>query len=416
MASDASATAEAVARRSYGRLIAILASRGRDLAAAEDALSEAFARALVEWPRTRAPGNPEAWLMTVARRQLIDGVRRRQTGDAMSDHLRLIADELAAARDDAGGFGDQRLGLMFACAHPAIEEGIRAPLILQSLLGFDAAAIGEAFLVSPAAMGQRLSRAKAKIKDAGIPFRVPDRSELPERLEAVLDAIYAAYAEGWMKSTKSDDARGALAEEAIWLGRLVVSLLPNEPEALALVSLMLHLEARRPARRDAGGDYVPLAEQEVAQWDMHLIGEAEQLLMRASHDGPTGRYQLEAAVQSAHAARRFTGRSDWRAIAQLYDALIVLTHSPVVAINRAVAIAETRGAVEGLATLEAAAGDPRLAEYQPYWAARAELLARAGDRERADQAYERAIGLADDPAVRTFLQKKRSGLSQTSGV
>lgn len=416
MKSAAAEQAEAVARRSYGRLIAILASRGRDLAAAEDALSEAFARALAEWPRSGTPDNPEAWLLTVARRQMIDSARRQQTGDDMADHLRLVAEELEAAATAPEGLGDHRLSLMFACAHPAIDPGIRAPLILQTLLGFDAAAIASAFLVAPATMGQRLARAKTKIREAGIPFRIPDKAELGERLEAVLDAIYAAYAEGWSDPTGSDDHRGALAGEAIFLGRLVVSHLPKEPEAQGLLSLMLHLEARRAARRDKDGDYVPLGEQDMSRWDMRLIEEAEQLLNRASHGGPTGRYQLEAAVQSAHASRRFTGRADWRAIASLYEALCAMTNSPVVAVNRAIAIAETRTAVEGLAILEAASADARLGDYQPYWAARAELSARNGDRTEADVAYERAIGLTDDPALRRYLEMKRGSLGQTSGV
>ena len=249
--------------------------------------------------------------------------------------------------DDAA-IPDDRLGLMFACAHPAIDPAIRAPLMLQTILGFDAAAIASAFLVSPATMGQRLVRAKAKIRQAGIPLRVPERAEMPGRLDAVLAAIYAAFAGGWLDATRRN-----LAEEALWLGRLVVSLLPDEPEALGLLALMLHAEARHAARRDAAGGYVPLAEQDAAQWDAGMIEEAETLLLRAGAMGVIGRYQLEAAVQSAHAARRMTGRSDWAAIERLYAALSAITDSPVVAINRAVAIAETRGAAAGLAYLDA---------------------------------------------------------------
>jgi RNA polymerase sigma-70 factor (ECF subfamily) len=407
---QARAAAETVARRSYGKLVAFLASRTRDVAAAEDALSDAFAAALVDWPTSGIPTSPEAWLMTVARRKLIDASRRRRSGEDASDHLRLMADELEAAGESDIEIPDQRLALMFACTHPAVERGIRAPLMLQTILGFDAATIASAFLVAPTTMGQRLARAKSKLRQAGIPFRVPERVDLRERLDSVLDAINAAFAEGWSDPAGTDARRRNLAEEGIWLGRLVVSLLPDEPEAIGLLALMLHAEARRAARRDADGGYVPLAEQDPAAWDTQLIEEAEALLLRASAMGRIGRYQLEAAVQSAHVVRRRTGSSDWAAIERLYDALSMITDSPVVRINRAVAVAEARGAAAGIAVLDAIADDARLAEYQPYWAARAELLARAGEVEAADQAYQRAIGLESDPAVRDFLQQRRMAL------
>jgi RNA polymerase sigma-70 factor (ECF subfamily) len=299
---------------------------------------------------------------------------------------------------------------MFACAHPALDAGIRAPLILQTILGFDAATIASAFLVAPTAVGQRLVRAKTKIRHAGIPFRIPDPGELRERLDAVLEAIYAVFAEGWSDPAGSEARRRNLAEEGIWLGRLVASLLPDEPEALGLVALMLHAEARRAARRDSIGDYVPLADQDPALWNAALIDEAEGLLLRASRMGVTGRYQLEAALQSAHVVRRRTGRADWLAIERLYDALLALTGSPVVAINRAVAVAENSGPQAGLATLETLVDDARLADYQPYWAARAGLLAQAGKVDDAEEAYQRAIGLEADPVVRRFLQRRRAAL------
>src|SRR5690606_32553846 len=306
--------AEAVARRSYGRLVALLAARTRDVASAEDALAEAFAAALVDWPAAGVPRSPEAWLLTVARRKWIDATRRRRSAEEGASHLRLVADELAAAAADARELPDERLALMFACAHPALDPAIRAPLILQTVLGFDAAAIGSAFLVSPATMAQRLVRAKRKIREAGIPLEVPSGPELPARLEAVLDALYAAFAEGW----SDPEARTRhLAEEAIWLARLVATLLPGEAEALGLLALLLHAHARRDARRDEGGEYVPLAEQHPAAWDDAAIDEAEALLARASALPGAGRYQLEAAVQSAHAVRRRTGRSDWAAIEAL---------------------------------------------------------------------------------------------------
>ena len=405
----ARAAAESAARRSYGKLIAYLAARSRDVAAAEDALAEAFARALSDWPRNGVPQNPEAWLLTAARRRAIDAARRRKSAAMGEEHLILMAEELEEAASNAAAIPDRRLALMFACAHPAIEAAVRAPLILQCVLGFDAVAIGSAFLVAPATMGQRLVRAKTKIRAAGIPFRVPEPDELAQRLDSVLDAVYAVFAEGWSDPFGADLKRRELSGEAIWLGRLLVALMPDQPEALGLLALMLHAEARRNARRDAEA-YVPLADQAMSLWDHAMIEEADALLLRARVLDAIGRYQLEAAVQSAHAARRHLGRSDWKAIVMLYDGLLALTQSPVVAVNRAVALAEVEGTAAGLAALDAIATDRRMAEYQPYWAARANLLARFGDREGADEAYALAIGLESDPVLRAFLQKKRTAL------
>jgi RNA polymerase sigma-70 factor (ECF subfamily) len=395
-ADDTRDAVEAAVRRSYGKLLAFLAARTRDLAGAEDALSEAFASALATWPAQGVPRVPEAWLMAVARRKATDAVRRRQTRNAAEDPLRMLA-EAAGVMPDA--IPDERLRLMFACAHPAIDPKLRAPLILQTVLGFDAVRVAAAFLVAPSAMGQRLVRAKRKIAAAGIPFRVPDPDELAARLEAVLDAIYAVFAAGWTDP--------ALAEEAIWLGQLVAELLPREPEALGLLALMLHAEARRAARRDAAGAYVPLDTQDPTAWDSQQIEAAEAVLAQAGGMRRIGRFQLEAAVQSAHVARRHRGPTDWAAVVTLYDALLTLTGSPVVALNRAVAVGELRGATAGLAALEAVAADTRLIDYQPYWAARAALLAASGDRAGADAAYGRAIALATDPAERQFLQQGR---------
>jgi RNA polymerase sigma-70 factor (ECF subfamily) len=406
--------AEALARRSYGKLVAFLAARTRDVAGAEDALSEAFAAALVDWPLSGIPENPEAWLMAVARRKMIDASRRRRSHEGAAGHLQIMREELEAAAVSEAQIPDDRLLLMFACAHPAIDPGIRAPMILQTILGFDAATIASAFLVSPATMGQRLVRAKSKIRQAGIPFRLPERADLRERLASVLGAIYAAFSEGWSDPAGTEFRRRNLAEEAIWLGRLVASLLPEEPEALGLLALMLHAEARRGARRNARGEYVPLADQDPRMWNATLIEEAEALLFRASRMGAIGRYQLEAAVQSAHVVRRITGQTDWAAIERIYDALAMIIDSPVVAINRAIAIAETRGPAAGLGALDTLAADPRLAEYQPYWAARAGLLARTGEHAAAEEAFERAIGLETDPAVREFLQRRRAELGARS--
>jgi predicted RNA polymerase sigma factor len=400
---------EAVARRSYGKLVAFLAARTKDVAAAEDALAEAFASALADWPLNGCPSNPEAWLLTVARRKLIDAARRRRSGEVATGQLELLTEGLDAAAAEAA-IPDHRLALMFACAHPAIEPGIRSPLMLQVVLGLDAKAIASAFLLSPAAMGKRLVRAKDKIRQAHIPFAIPERKELADRLEAVLDAIYAAFGEGWSDPGGTDIARGDLSAEALFLGRLVTELLPQEPEALGLLALMLHAQARRRARRNAHGEYVPLSEQDPSQWDSPMIDEAEELLRHASTLGAIGRYQLEAALGSAHVHRRRTGQANWEAVVQLYDALLLLCDSPVVAINRALAVAEMQGPKPALEAMQEVAADARLNEYQPYWAARAELMAKTGAHREAREAYEVAIGLERDPAVRRFLQRRLSAL------
>ncbi len=401
--------ADAIARRSYGKLVAFLAARTRDVAAAEDALSEAFAAALAEWPVKGCPSNPEAWLMTVARRRLIDGARHARVHDEAAADLRLIAESLDAAGE--GAIPDQRLALLFACAHPAIDTSVRAPLMLQVVLGLDAKAIASAFLTSPDAMGKRLVRAKQKIREAGIPFRIPEREELPARIDTVLAAIYAAFAEGWTDPVGTDAVRRDLAEEALFLARLAAELLPDQAEVLGLLALVLHAEARRRARRDAAGEFVPLDAQDPCAWDAALIDEAEALLHRACALGAIGRYQLEAALQSAHVERRRSGRANWPAVVELYDALFALTASPVVAINRALAIAETLGPETALAALPDVDADERLGRYQPYWAARAALLARNGSHAQAHAAYELAIGLERDDAIRRFLQRRQAALA-----
>jgi RNA polymerase sigma-70 factor (ECF subfamily) len=406
--SEADRAIERVARESYGRLVAFLAARTRDVAGAEDALAEAFAAALRLWPSDGVPQNPDAWLLTVARRRQVDAVRRRQTRTAGEEHLKMMADEIEAAAENPEPIPDRRLALMFACAHPAIERGLRAPLILQTILGMTAIDIAAAFLIPPATMGQRLVRAKTRIKDAGIPFHVPEKEELPERLDAVLDAIYATYAKGWNEIGEAGGS--ALADEAMWLGRLVVSLLPDEPEAKGMVALMYYAESRRAARRDAAGAYVPLEEQDTSLWDDSLIDMAETLLREANAGGPSGRYQIEAAIQSAHTARRRLEAKTWPAIVQLYDHLLALTNSPVVALNRAAALAEVQGPDAAFATLRALAEDKRMADYQPYWAARGHIFALAGDKDEAHAAFTMAIGLSTDEAVRAYLRKKLEAL------
>jgi RNA polymerase sigma factor (sigma-70 family) len=399
-----------VAQRSRARLVAFLAAQSRDVAAAEDALQEAFEAALVSWPRQGCPQNAEAWLMTVARRRLIDRMRRdRDSGDPED------LDQMAATEGDPeeNEIPDRRLALLFACAHPAIDAAIRAPLMLQVVLGLEAAQIASAFLMSPAAMAQRLVRAKAKIRHAGIPFRVPERGELAERLEVVLDAVYAGFTEGWVDAAGTDEARRELAGEAIFLGKMLTELLPDEPEAWGLLALMLYAEARRPARRNQEGEFVPLTKQQTVLWDAPMIDDAEAALRQACGFGRIGRFQLEAAIQSAHVERRRTGMVAWSAILDLYEALVKLTGSPVAQINRAVSLAEVEGADAGLEALAAVENDARIADYQPYWAARAELLARTGAYDEAQKAYEIAIGMEADPAVRRFLERRRDQAAET---
>jgi predicted RNA polymerase sigma factor len=400
-------TAEMAARRSYGKLVAILAAHTHDVMAAEDALSEAFAAALAGWPLHGPPPNPEAWLVTVARRKLIDGARRSRSGEHAIQQLQILAQGQEDEVVDLA-IPDQRLALLFACAHPAIETAIRAPLMLQAVLGLTAKEIAPAFLLAPAAMGKRLVRAKEKIRQAGIPFRIPAPDELAGRLDAVLEAIYAAFAEGWADPGGIEIARRDLAEEAIFLARTTVELLPDEPEALGLLALMLHAHARRHARRTTEGEYVPFSQQDQARWDWPLIEEAERLIRRASTLGSIGRYQLEAALQSAHIYRRRTGQANWAEVVQLYDLLFALTGSPVVALNRLLAVAEIEGPQAALQALQELEDDGRLADYQPYWAARAELLTQTGALDEARHAYALAIGLARDPAVRRFLQRRQA--------
>ena len=397
--SDAASAAEAAARASYGRLVAYLAAQWRDIARAEDALGDALVAALETWPRTGVPARPEAWLLTAARRRLIDDARRSTVASAAESDLAMMLEE----RGDGarGAFPDERLALMFVCANPAIEASARTPLMLQAVLGLGAAPIASAFLVAPATMSQRLVRVKTKIRDAGITFALPEPHELPGRLEAVLEAIYAAYGTGWDDVAGGDPQRRGLAEEAIWLGRVAVDLLPGEPETRGLLALMLHCEARRGARRD-GGRYVPLSAQDPRMWSPEMIDEAERLLGDAARARRPGRFQLEAAIQSAHAHRAVTGRTEWEEIVLLYRALLDVAPTIGARVGHTAAVAEARGAEAALTELETLDGDA-VAQYQPYWALRAHLMQRLGRAPEASDAYQRAIGLCEDAAAREFL-------------
>ncbi|MGI9026739.1 MAG: RNA polymerase sigma factor [Burkholderiaceae bacterium] len=389
------------ARNSYGRLIAFLSARSHDVAAAEDALSDAFHAALEHWPRTGIPDRPEAWLLTSARRKLIDAARHVRVRDASLPTLAMVADAEQLAQSSVD-FPDERLKLLFICAHPAIDAAARTPLMLQTVLGLDAARIASAFLARPSAMGQRLSRAKTKIRDAGIGFEVPDDCDLPPRVDAVLEAIYAAYGSGWDDVAGADARRKGLALEAIALGRLMRQLMPAEPEVASLLALMLHCQARLAARRANDGAYLPLSEQDVGLWSRPMIAEGDALLRAAERAGRVGRFQLEGAIQSLQAQRLTMGRVDWPAIAWLYEGLAQLFPTIGGLVGRAAAVAEARGAGDGYELLTQMPPEA-VQTYQPYWALAAHLLTRLGRIEDARAAYGRAIGLCEDPAMRAFL-------------
>jgi len=397
---------ERVARESYGRLVAYLSVHTQDLAGAEDALSEALLKALTVWPRDGVPQNPEAWLLTTARHSLIDFFRHQQVVLAGESELLLLTRNSEESPLESI-FSDERLKLLFVCAHPAIDPAMHTPLMLQTVLGLDAVRIGGAFLVSPKTMGQRLVRAKTKIRDGGIRFEVPERRQLPQRLEAVLEAIYAAFGVGWDDMAGADQRGRSLAEEAIWLARVLLQLVPGEAEAQGLLALMLHCEARRAARRDRGGRYVPLSEQDPNLWSLPLIEEAERHLAEASKCGQPGRFQLEAAIQSVHAERVRSGRVEWAAIVRFYEQLNRISPTIGMRTGYAAALAEAKEAERGLAVLDALNPDA-VSCYQPYWAVRAHLLESLGKDAEAQHAYDRAIGLAEDPAVREFLLQKRA--------
>jgi predicted RNA polymerase sigma factor len=398
-------TIERVARESYGRLVAYLSSHTRDVASAEDALSDALVAAITTWPRDGVPQNPEAWLLTTARHSFIDLVRHRQVALASEPTLLLLRESSTEATVSTE-FPDERLKLLFVCAHPAIDSAMHTPLMLQSVLGLDAARIAHAFLVSPTTMGQRLVRAKTKIRNGGIQFEVPQERDLPERLDAVLEAIYAAFGIGWDDMEGVDQRGRELAEEAIWLGRVLLQLMPREAEVRGLLALMLHCEARRRARRGPDGRYIPLLEQDSLQWSLPLIEEAEGHLAEAASLSHAGRFQLEAAIQSVHAERARSGRTEWGAIVLFYEQLVRISPTLGTRTGYAAAVGEANGPEAGLAVLDGIELDA-VSAYQPYWAVRAHLLQRLGKTPEAAHAFDRAIGLAEDPAVREFLLKRR---------
>lgn len=397
----AQSAVERVARASYGRLVAFLARRTGDVQAAEDAIADAFAAALQMWPSSGVPDKPEAWLLRAAHNRFIDASRRDSVRDAALPELAHLAQSAISMAETNDTFPDERLAMLFACAHPSLDASVHTPLMLQAVLGLDAGAIASAFLVAPSAMSQRLVRAKQKLRQTGIRIDIPDADELDGRLEAVLSAIYAAYTARYNDAGSLDPIAGGIGLEAIELARIMASWMPQQRETLGLLALLLYCEARARARRGPSGEYVPLDSQDTARWDRAMITEAERLLTHAAQSATPGRFQLEAALQSAHVDARLHGRLDHDAVLHLYEILLDIAPSIGAAVGQASALAVARGPLAGLQALDAVAMESD--SYQPAWALRAELLRQLGRSAEAKPAYNRAAGLSDDPAVRQFL-------------
>ncbi|PQP86447.1 RNA polymerase sigma factor [Paenibacillus sp. AR247] len=396
---------EQTARNAYGRLLSYLAVNWRDLQAVEDAIGDAFLAALETWPKIGIPDKPEAWLVTAARRRLIDRARRTRVSESALPTLIAMSEDTQRLASSNTGFPDERLRMMFLCTHPAIDPAMRTPLMLQTVLGIDAARIASAFIVKPSTMSQRLTRVKAKIRTERITFELPDAEEIPNRLDSILEAIYAAYGSGWDEAASADSPHRRLAEESIYLGRLLLQFNPREPEVNGLLALMLHCEARVGARHDEEGNYIPLSQQDCARWEQGMILEAERYLHIASQAGEIGRFQLMAAIQSVHAHRLWTGQTEWEAIAQLYEGLTRISPTLGALVGRAAAVAEAYGSERGIALLEAIPS-AEVVSYQPYWALAGHLYKRMQRKEDARLAYSRAIGLSTDISIRQFLNRQ----------
>ena len=408
----AAEAAEAAARQSYGRLLARLAWQWRDIAAAEDALAEAFALALRSWPVHGVPASPEGWLMTVSKRQLLTAARRQQLADDPTLTV-LWPSENEAVPDDSV-MTDSRLKLMFVCTHPAIDAGVRSALMLQTVLGLEAARIASAFLVSPEAMTKRLVRAKAKIKATGIRFEEPHLDEWPERMSSVLEAVYGAYTLHW--DLPQEGATHELAEEATYLAELVAAHLPTEPEALGLLALLWLCESRRPARLGTDGVFIPLTSQDTDRWRLPLIERADASLTRAARLHQPGPYQFEAAIQAAHTQGLLARHVPWPEIARLYEHLLGLSPTVGARIGHAVATAHASDDAQlGLNLLDAL-DTKHVGSHQPWWAARAELLAWSGRSDEAQQAYGRALALTAEPALRRWFERKLGSLGKPAGA
>ena len=413
MTHDAAARAEELARAAYGRLLAVLAAKDGDIESAEDCLAEAFAQALSSWPETGVPRNPEAWLLTVARNRRHDV--RRSAAHRLSDPLDDVAHggALPVVEElDPDAIPDRRLALLFVCAHPAIDPAVRTPLMLQAVLGFEADQIARAFAIPAAAMAQRLVRAKRRIRDARIPFVVPERGQMPERLAPVLEAVYGTYAIDF-PLVAGIELRDSLATESHYLATTLAELLPEEPEALGLAALISLSLAREPARGTAG-EFVPLDEQDSSLWDTELIALGERLLHRARSLGGMGRFQIEAAIQSVHCARATSGVTDWHALLTLHTALVTIAPTLGARVAHAAAVGRVEGSQAGLEALDTITDDA-VQRFQPAWATRAHLLAEAGRAEAAAVAFERALSLTTDNGARRYLERRRAQLSGGSG-
>ena len=404
------ARAAEVARASYGRLLAILSARSRDILAAEDALGDAFQRALQVWPEQGIPDKPEAWLLTTARNRLVD-IARKNSHHQKPELLDDIQYLNTKQEDDMQSFPDDRLKLLFVCAHPAIDSKIHTPLMLQTVLGLEAQTIANAFLVSPASMAQRLVRAKRKIKDASIPFIIPELDELSTRLSAVLEAIYGAFSVSFANSAESEQH---LSTEALFLINLLADLLPKEPEVLGLAALINFSNAREQARISDNDCLISLDKQDTGLWDSKQIKQAEYSLKRAHQHlkqahpyNQLGRFQLEAAIQSVHCNRIHSGITDWKALAQLYEGLQKLSPTIGGAVGRAAVMGEAYGAEVGIACLDQIEHKAQIS-FQPAWATRAHLLSRLGQKSEAIKAYNKAISLSSDRFVINFLTKARN--------
>lgn len=405
MSVSAETAAAEAARLHYGRLVAYLTARFRDLSLAEDALNGALVSALEVWPVRGVPDRPEAWLYQVARRAILDRLRHTKVAE---DYARRMAPVLALEIEMESDvvFPDERLRLMYVCAHPALEADIRIALMLQVVLGFEAHQIARAFVVSPATMSQRLVRAKARIKSTGIGFDLPEASEIPERLDSVLSALYAGFGIDW--DDVDQDGIG-FARECLALTRYVVEVSDHAPEALGLMALMLYSEARKPARFGVDGAFIPLSAQAVSLWDAALLQAAHTALNQALSRQKLGRFQLEAAIQNAHIQSRLSGQDLSAGILSLYDALIIVYPALGAQVARALVLAQCDGAVAGLRALDPLPAD-RVKAYQPYWAARADLLRQAGQGDDARYAYEVAAGLSLNRATRRYLLAQRDAL------